>query len=71
MRRVILPFPIERLAILECTVNNRGGIKGEGNTHSGRSLEDRLELAHALVGTVNAERTFYFGRYAWAAHTKG
>ena len=39
------------------------GRRGEGNTHSWRSLEDRLEVAHTLVGTVDAERTFYFGSY--------
>lgn len=36
---------------------------GEGNTHSWWSLENRLEVAHTLVGTVDAERAFYFGSY--------
>ena len=73
MRRIVLPFPIERLAILEsCPVDNRAGRGEKGNTNSGRSLEDRLELAHALVRPVDAECTFYFGRYAAAAagHTR-
>ena len=73
VRRVVLPFPIERFAILESyPVDNRAGRVEKGNTNSGRSLEDRLELAHALVRPVDTECTFYFGRYAAAAagHTR-
>lgn len=33
----------------------------EKDTHSGWSFEDGLELAHALVGAVHAERTLDFG----------
>ena len=35
-----------------------------GNTHSGWCLEDRLELSHTLVGSIDAECALYFGRYA-------
>jgi hypothetical protein len=67
---VILLFPIKRLAILECPVDNNWE-GGEGNTHSWRSLEDGLEVAHALVGTVDAECTFYFGGCVDVGHTTG
>ena len=72
MGRVILLLPVKRLAILEYPVDTRGrGRRGEGNTHSWRSLEDRLELAHTLVGTVDTERTFYFGGYVGAGTRQG
>jgi len=40
-----------------------GGELGDGNTHSWWSLKDRLEISHALVGAIDAECAFYFGRY--------
>ena len=46
------------------------GERRGGDTHSWRSLEDRLEAAHTLVGTVDAEDTFYFGSYV-VEHTTG
>lgn len=42
-----------------------------GNTNPRRSLEDGLEIPHALVGPIHAECAFYFGRYAAAGHTRG
>lgn len=39
-------------------------------THSGWSLEDRLELPHALVGAVHAERALNFSRCAVGGRTK-
>jgi hypothetical protein len=47
------------------------GEREVGNTHSWRSLEYRLEVAHTLVGTVDAESTFYFGGYVGQGTRQG
>ena len=37
-------------------------MKKQNDTHSGWSLEDSLELSHAFVGAIHAERALDFRR---------
>jgi hypothetical protein len=46
------------------------GELGDGNTHSWWSLKDSLEISHSLVGAVDTERAFYFGRYEGGGNPK-